>query len=201
MNIKAAIFDADGVVINSLGYFSVQYQKEFSVSNDVMLPFFKGKFQDCLVGKADLKEEVKYFLKDWKWAGTADEFLEYWFKTEHYVDDRILNEIVRLREKGVKCYLGTKQEKYRMEYIKKDMGLEEFFDGVFCSCDIGNKKPDKQYFDAVTFALKEKEGIEPANIIFWDDKKENVDSSIACGWNAYLYEGFDKFKTEVKKLS
>ncbi len=200
MNIKVAIFDADGVVINSPRYFSVQYQKEFGVSNDVMLPFFKGKFQECLIGKADLKEELKPLLETWEWKGTVDELLAYWFKAEHYVDDRVIDEVKRLREKGVTCYLGTKQEKYRMEYIKKDMGLEKFFDGVFCSCDVGYKKPDRRFFDAVSSALKEKEGIEPENIIFWDDKKENVDSANECGWNAYLFTDFSEFKKKTREI-
>lgn len=200
MNIKAAIFDADGVVINSPGYFSVQYQKEFGVSNDVMLPFFKGGFQECVVGASDLKEEVEPLLKDWKWQGSAEELLAYWFKAEHYIDDRVISEIKRLKEKGIKCYLGTKQEKYRMEYIKKDMGLEKFFDGVFCSCDIGYKKPDKQFFDAVSLVLKEREGIEPVNIIFWDDKKENVDAANECGWNAFFYANFNKFKAFMDEI-
>ena len=60
--IKAIIFDADGVVINSPEMFSIQYQKAFGISNDVMLPFFEGIFQDCLKGKADLKEELKHHL-------------------------------------------------------------------------------------------------------------------------------------------
>lgn len=200
MKIKAAIFDADGVVINSPGYFSVQYQKEFGVSNDAMLPFFKGRFQECVIGKADLKEELKPFLKDWKWQGSVDEFLAYWFKAEHYIDDRVINEIERLREKGIKCYLGTKQEKYRMEYIRKNMGLEEFFDGDFCSCDIGYKKPDNLFFDTVSLALKEKDGIEPEDIIFWDDKEENVNAANECGWNAFLYTGFNEFQLKVEEL-
>jgi hypothetical protein len=37
MAIKAVVFDADGVVINSPGYFSVQYEKKFGVPNDVLI--------------------------------------------------------------------------------------------------------------------------------------------------------------------
>ena len=47
MEVKAIIFDADGVVINSSGYFSVQYEKEFGVSNDVMAPFLRYFSRSC----------------------------------------------------------------------------------------------------------------------------------------------------------
>lgn len=194
MNIKAVVFDADGVVINSPGYFSVQYQKDFNVSNDVMLPFFKGKFQKCLVGEADLKEELKPLLEEWKWQGSADDLLKYWFEAEHYIDNRVITEIKRLKEKGIKCYLGTKQEKYRMKYIEEDMGLGAFFDGIFSSSNVGYKKPDKRFYNSISRSLEKTEKIKPENILFWDDTKENVDSANECGWNAFLFTNFNDFK-------
>jgi len=39
MTTKCILFDADGVVIDS-EMFSVQYQKEYDISNDDMIPFF-----------------------------------------------------------------------------------------------------------------------------------------------------------------
>ncbi len=200
MNIKAIVFDADGVVINSPGYFSVQYEKDFGISNDILLPFFKGKFQECLVGKADLKEELEPLLEEWKWQGTVDELLGYWFKAEHYIDDRVIDEVKRLRAKGIKCYLGTKQEKYRMEYIKKDMGLEEFFDGTFSSDHVGYKKPDKRFYEFVSRELEKTENIKPESIMFWDDKKENVDSANEFGWKAYLFTSFGEFQKNIKEI-
>ena len=54
---KCILLDVDGVLVNS-EMFSLQYQKRFNLPQDIMLPFFKGVFQDCLIGKADLKEAV-----------------------------------------------------------------------------------------------------------------------------------------------
>ncbi len=200
MKIKAIIFDADGVVINSPGYFSVQYQKKFGVSGDVMLPFFKGKFQECLVGKADLKEELEHVLRKWKWSGTVDELLVWWFKSEHYIDDRIIKEIVKLRGNGIKCYLGTKQEKYRTQYMKKDMGLEDFFDGVYSTSDLGYNKTDKNFYKTISQDLLEKENINPQEIMFWDDDQENVNVASGCGWNAFLYANFEEFRDKIKGI-
>jgi putative hydrolase of the HAD superfamily len=112
MTTKCILFDADGVVINS-EMLSVQYQKEHDVSNDDMIPFFEGEFQNCIVGKTDLIELVKPWLPKWKWDGTVDEFLQFWFKAEHNVDERMVAVIRNLRKKGIKCYLATNQEKYR----------------------------------------------------------------------------------------
>lgn len=188
-NIKAIIFDADGVVINSPGYFSVQYQKDFGISNDMMLPFFKGRFQDCLVGKADLKEELVPLLKDWRWNGSVEELLKYWFKAEHYIDERMVEEIKNFKNRGIKCYLGTKQEKYRTEYIWNEMEFKNIFDGIYSSADIGYKKPDKKFFEFIQNDLE----LKPEEIMFWDDEKDNVETAKGLGWQGYFYDNFEDF--------
>ena len=79
MTIKGILFDADGVIINS-EKFSVPYQKKFNVHVDEITPFFKGEFKECIVGRADLVKIIQPWLQKWKWKGSAEEFLEFWFK-------------------------------------------------------------------------------------------------------------------------
>ncbi len=200
MNIKAIIFDADGVVINSPEYFSVQYSKEFGIYNESMVPFFKGIFQECVVGKRDLKEILQPILEDWKWNGTVDELLVWWFKSEHYIDQRIIGEIKRLQGKGVKCCLGTKQEKYRAEYIRKKMGFEKIFDELYISCDMGYKKPDKKFFEFIFNDLASKMPIRKEEIMLWDNKEENIAAARELGWQGYLYDSFDNFQKVISKI-
>lgn len=200
MKIKAIIFDADGVMINSPSYFSVQYEKEFGVSDDVIQPFFKDKFQDCLVGKADLKEELKPLLNDWKWKGMVDGLLDYWFKAEHYIDEKIVREIELLKKNGIKCCLGALQEKYRAKYIREDMGFEKIFDKIYFSSEIGYKKPDKKFFEFIFNDLNKTEKIEPQEIMLWDDKESNVISAKELGWQSFLYTNFDEFYKIISQI-
>ncbi len=199
-DIKAIVLDADGVIINKPDMFSVQYQKEFGISNEVMLPFFKGRFQDCLTGKADLKEELKPFLKKWAWPGTVEELLNYWFKSEHYIDERIVAEIEDLKRMGIKCYLGTDQEKYRTEYIRKNMGLEKIFDKIYSSAEMGCKKPDKEFFKSMAEDLRQGENIQPEKIMFWDDDEKNVAAGKDFGIQGYLYKNFNEFYKIVSQI-
>lgn len=196
MKIKAIVFDADGVVINSPNYWSVQYEKEFGVSNDIIQPFFKNKFQECLVGKADLKEELNSILNDWQWKGSVDGLLEYWFRAEHFIDEKIIKEIEKLKDSGIKCSLGALQEKYRAEYIRKNMGFDKIFDKTYFSCDIGYKKPEKEFFEFIQNDLS----LKPEEIMFWDDKKSNIDSAKEMGWQAYHYTDFEEFKNIVNLI-
>ncbi len=191
---KAILFDADGVLIHS-ELFSIQYQKKFNVSNDEMLPFFTGEFQDCLVGKANLIELVKPWLSKWKWEGSVEEFLEFWFQAEHNVDEDVVKTIKELKKKGIKCYLATNQERYRTEYMKDKMGFNELFDEVFSSAYIGHKKPHREFFE---FILKEID-LPADEIMFFDDEQGHIDAAKELGIDAHVYEDINKLRSIVEK--
>jgi len=38
---------------------------------------FKNEFQPCLVGEADLKEQINPYLEKWGWKKSVDDFLEH----------------------------------------------------------------------------------------------------------------------------
>ena len=194
--IKCILFDVDGVVVRT-EMFSVQYQKEHNISNDEMLPFFMGEFQECIVGKAELKESLKKWLPKWKWSGTVDEFLQYWFKAEHEIDERIIKSIENLRNNEVKCFLATKQEKYRTAYMREEMGFGKIFDGIFSSSDIGFKKPQKEFYEYILKNLKDKHGFNAAEIMFFDDEQKNIDGAKKLGIDAYFYKSFKDFEKVI----
>lgn len=199
MPIKCILFDSDGVVTNA-EMFSLQYQKEFGVSNDEMLPFFRGEFQDCIVGKADLKEIITPWISKWGWQGSVESFVAYWFKVEHKVEDRVVDAIKKLKEQGIVCCLATNQEKYRTEYMKKEMGFEGLFNEIYSSAEIGFKKPDTKFYEYILKNLKNKYSINTDEIIFFDDTVENVKGACDVGIKAYLYTTFEGFEAIINDI-
>ena len=185
------MFDADGVVILSQ-MFSYKYAEEFNINISELDNFFKTDFQECLVGKADLKITIKPWLKKWNWSKSVDEFLDYWFKAEHNINFDLIEIIRELREDKIKCVLATNQEKYRLEYMKKEMDFETTFDKIYSSNLIGFKKPNIQYFSYILNDLNEN----PSNIIFYDDRQENIESAKLLGINANLYHPALKLEIE-----
>jgi putative hydrolase of the HAD superfamily len=181
------MFDADGVLILS-EMFSHKFAQEFNVKIAELDSFFTTDFQDCLIGKSDLKIIIEPWLEKWNWSKSVDEFLLYWFKAEHHLNSELIDTIHELRKNKVKCILATNQEKYRLEYIKKEMGFEKVFDKIYSSSFIGFKKPDIQYYNYILNDLNES----PDKIIFYDDSQKNIESAVSIGINAYLY---DKNKT------
>lgn len=194
---KVIIFDGDGVVINKPMIFSRMWERDYGITIDMTIDFFKGIFQECLVGKADLKEVMTPYLAGWGWEGTMDELLKYWFEAEHYVDERVVEYITKARAQDVECYLATNQEKYRTEYMKTQMGFDALFDGIYSSADVGFKKPERDFYDAVHIAL----GISDEDqVVFWDDDKENVAAANDFGWQSFFFESFDDFTKKMNDL-
>jgi putative hydrolase of the HAD superfamily len=190
MKNKIYMFDADGVVIQS-EMFSHKFAQEFKVNIGELDSFFLTDFQDCLIGKSDLKIVIEQWLEKWNWSNSVDEFLLYWFKAEHHLNSELIDTIHELRENNIKCILATNQEKYRLEYMKKEMGFEKIFDKIYSSSFIGCKKPDVQYYNYILDDLNES----PDNIIFYDDSPKNIENATSIGIKAYLY-----FKNQTLKI-
>jgi len=191
--IKAVIFDADGVIIHRTKYFSKHLHDEFGIPTEKILAFFEGEFLDCLVGKKDLKKILPKYLKEWGLGKSVEGLLEYWFNKEKELDQELIDYISELKNNKIFVYIGTNNEKYRTEHIRSEIGLEKIFHKVYGSGDIGYKKPDHNFFKHI---LNE-EKLEKREVLFWDDKEENVDAARKFGIRAEVYANFEDFKKKM----
>lgn len=198
--IKAVIFDVDGMMIKSDMYFSEYLARELKINYEKdILPFFQKEFQLCLIGKADLKQEIRKYLKKWKWKYSLEHLLHQWFVIkESNLDKRILAIIKKLQSKGIKCCLGTNQEKYRLEFLLHKMNFRNLFDAVFSSALIGFKKPQPQFFQYIYKSLNIQN---KKDILFWDDKETNIKAALDFGFQAIHYKSFANFLNNLKKLN
>lgn len=182
--IKAILFDADGVLLKKHEYFSKYYSEKYHLPHELMSPFFRGMFIRCQQGKADLKKELEPYVPQWKWQKSIDEFVEYWFRTDVELDPAMVAIVDEIRAKGIKCYIASDQEKYRAEYLGQVIKLDEHFDGVFYSYLVGHQKSELEYFEKVLKKL----GLEPGEVLFWDDDEKNVEIAKSLGMNACLFK-------------
>jgi putative hydrolase of the HAD superfamily len=190
MVIKAICFDADGVVVYPQMQFSKYLNEEHGISPEMTRSFFRGVFNDCLVGKANLSEVLPTYLEEWNWRGSVEEFIATWLQRDHVIDVRLFNAIQRLRQNGTICCLTTSQERNRAEYMKTKMGFQDAFDHLVFSCEVGWQKPDQAYYQHVEKVLD----IEKRSILFWDDFEKNVVGAREVGWNAEQYTEFGEFE-------
>ena len=153
---------------------------------------------DC---KADVKKELKKYLKKWKLTKPIDELLEEWFKFENKIDKKLLKIVKKLQDKRIKCILATNQEKYRTEYMLKNMGFDKIFDKVFSSAHIGYRKPEQEFYQFIYSDLKkEMKKLKKDEILYWDDRKKNVEGAKKFGFNSRIYTNLKSLKNYLKKL-
>jgi len=182
--IKVALFDIDGIVIKKKEYFSNRLARDYNIPVEKIIPFFRNEFKLCQLGKADLKEELKKYFPKWHWQKSIDDFLKYWFESDSNINRDAISAIDALREKGIKCYLATNQEKYRLAFLLDELGLVKHFDGVFASCELKHSKSEKEFYNIILGKL----GIPPSEIVFWESDPETVEIAKSCGIDGRLYK-------------
>lgn len=195
--IKTVLFDVDGVVIVKRGkYFSERLVSDFGISPEDGKDFTQNTLFPAMKGKTDLREEFPVYLKKWNIDKSVDKMFDYWWSAESKVNEEVLKIVDQLREKGIKCYLASDQEKNRGVYILNGMGLGKHFDGSFFSYELGVQKHDKEFFEKSLESLKS----DPDEVLYWDDDQKNVDVAKSLGITSRFYSDFDSFLKENRKL-
>ena len=193
--IKALLLDADGIVIQGRKrYFSDIIAEEKGLDVADVLKFFQNEYKKCVVGQAELKDEVAKYLTAWKWDKSVDELLGYWFSCDGNPSEEVLDLVKQLRNSGLRVYIASDHTKYRAEDIMKRLKMEEYFDGSFFSCNTGYTKKEIGFYTYV----KDKLGLLPSEIMFWDDEKEKVEVGKQAGVVGIVYENFEMFKETLK---
>jgi putative hydrolase of the HAD superfamily len=75
------------------------------------------------------------------------------------------------------------------------MGLDNKFDGMFVSCELGSRKPFTEFF---TKAYQQLAPVSKSEILFYDDLAENVSAAKDFGFKAEHYHDFDSFQKGFK---
>lgn len=192
--VKTIIFDADGMVIKRGILPSEKFAKDLNVPLEKITVFFKNDFQLCKTGKADIKEVLKKYLPLWGWKKSADDFLNYWFEYDSVLDPQIIESIKNLRDKGIKCYLATNNEKYRVEYLADALGFKNIFDDIFSSDKIGYQKTQQEFWQKVYEKLGKPD---KKSVLCWDDDNKNIKEEKEFGFSAELYTNVNEYKNKI----
>lgn len=201
---KVILFDVDGVLIRLPYYFTkVLEERGREGAEKIMNPFYLEESNSLYnEGRGDAREMVVLYLEKLGWKGTAKEFFDEQFNFEKdYLDKDFIVLVEELRNQGVRCCLATDQEKYRAQFLLKDLNFQEIFDERYVSCDIKFRKCMEGFWEYVLNDLeKYLPGIRPWEIVYFDDVKKNIDVASRFGIQSFLFTDKLQFENDMNML-
>jgi epoxide hydrolase-like predicted phosphatase len=109
-------------------------------------------------------------------------------------DERMLDAVRAARGAGVRTGLISNSWGAGLPY-DKDL-LEELFDGIVISGDVGMHKPEPEIFELGASKI----GVPAAECVFVDDLRENCEGAEAVGMTAVLHRGADSTLPRLEEL-
>jgi FMN phosphatase YigB (HAD superfamily) len=105
----------------------------------------------------------------------------------HGIDHDALQKIARINEKYNNCFVGSNQDFRRKEFLVTALNLKETMKESYFSCDFGYVKPQIQFWQSAYENIKKcLNDIKKSEIMFLDDRKENIDSAKDYGFSTIL---------------
>lgn len=101
-----------------------------------------------------------------------------------------------LRAQGFPTYIFSNTNELAVRYIRKAFPFFHNFDGYILSYEHQSMKPDAKLYDVV----EAQSGARGAQILYLDDRPENVEAGAARGWQVILQESPDKTRAAIEKL-
>jgi HAD superfamily hydrolase (TIGR01509 family) len=101
-----------------------------------------------------------------------------------------------LRQRGFKTFIFSNTNDLAVEHIRRNFSFFRNFDGYIYSYEVGAMKPEAQIYEA----LEQLAGRRGAEIIYLDDRPENVAGGTARGWRAILHETPEKTRAALEHL-
>jgi len=110
-------------------------------------------------------------------------------------NERVVDIVKKLKEKHHVISLSN-VEREIMESTRRN-GLYDLFEENFISVEMGMKKPDFNIYRKMLLDL----GVKPSEVVFIDDKQENVDAGNYLGIISLRYENPDQLLGSLRQLS
>ena len=101
-----------------------------------------------------------------------------------------------LRQEGLRCYVFSNTNELAAEHIRRTFPFYANFDGYVLSYQQGVMKPDARIYEI----LEGKAGRRGGDIVYLDDRPENVAAGAARGWQAIVQESPEKSRAALRQL-
>jgi HAD superfamily hydrolase (TIGR01509 family) len=101
-----------------------------------------------------------------------------------------------LRRRGLPTYIFSNTNDLAVEHVRRDFPFFKHFDGYILSYEVGAMKPQPAIYEA----MENMSGRRGADLIYIDDRLENVEGGSARGWRTILHETPQKTRAALETL-
>jgi HAD superfamily hydrolase (TIGR01509 family) len=177
---RGAIFDWDGVIINSAAHHEISWERlaresgkllpanhfkrGFGMKNEVIIPELLGwTTVPVEIRILSLRKEAIYREVIREQGITALPGVELWLRM--------------LRDAGIPCVIGSSTHRENITTTLGVLGLEEFFADIVTAEDVKRGKPDPEVF----LTAAKRIGVDPADAVVFEDALVGIAAAKAAG--------------------
>jgi FMN phosphatase YigB (HAD superfamily) len=101
-----------------------------------------------------------------------------------------------LRKANIPTYIFSNTNDLAISHIRKNFPFFNNFDGYILSYEVGAMKPDAKIYEALE-KMADKRG---PDVLYLDDRLENISAGAARGWQVILQETPEKSLAAIQRL-
>jgi putative hydrolase of the HAD superfamily len=102
--------------------------------------------------------------------------------------------VTEVREAGHRLFVLSNMHHASADYLERSHDFWSLFDGAVYSCRIGHVKPEPEIYQHLLSTYE----LEPAQTVFIDDLRENLESASRFGIRTVHYRDVDQCRRELR---
>lgn len=197
MKIKAAIFDMDGLLLDTERVCMRVFKQ---ACQTVELPFYEDVYLSIIGRNAAGIEKI---FRD-AYGDDLDRLHPEWRKNYDAIvrhqaiplKEGVVELLTWLRANGIATAVATSTHKDLATTKLKLAGIDQYFDGITCGDEVTHGKPDPEIYQLAAQRL----GVEPKDCIAFEDSNNGVISAVAAQMTTYQIPDLVEPSAEVKAL-
>lgn len=152
-------------------------------------------WENIRIGKYDLCIAWKEISTKTKKRISAED-LENVYKENITIYKKAFVLVKKLKKRGYKLVLLSNESKTGMDTKIKKFSLNNIFNEIYCSAYLKMTKSNSLIFKFILKDLKES----PENVVFIDDRRENLEVSRHIGVKSILYKNLNQLKRDLELI-
>ena len=183
-------FDFDGVMVRSRHedktfLWSMALAPDLNFPMDLRATLFAlPHWHDIVTGKKDFRDRLDLLFRDADAPCSVDTFVEYWLEHDLNWYDEIVTIARDAKARGAELYVTSNQDRLRSAYLRRQPLVQDLFNAIVTSSDLGVAKPDPLFFRKAFDVIGAADGDRP---ILIDDDSRNVAAAIDAGWTGIYF--------------